>query len=83
MITTTITNNKTGERLCLEKQTHEYLKMVKSDYLADCKGMAEGGEVLTDSFEDYVDYAKLVSFEGGEAMAKKRLNNFIKFYGLE
>lgn len=82
MITTTITNNRTGETLRLEKQTYEYLKMVKSDYLADCKGMAEGGETLSSSFRDYVDYAKLISFENGEAMAETRLNRFIEYFNL-
>ena len=82
MITTTITNNRTGEKLRLEKQTYEYLKMVKSDYLADCKGMAEGGEMLTDSFRDYVDFEKLESFENGKAMADIRLIKFIEYFDL-
>jgi hypothetical protein len=82
MITTTITNNRTGEILRLEKQTYEYLKMAKSDYLADCKGMAEGGEMLTDSFRDYVDYEKLKSFESGEVLADTRLSKFMEFFDL-
>jgi len=79
---TMITNNRTGETLRLEKQTYEYLKMVKSDYLADWKGMAEGGEILSSSFRDYVDYAKLVSFENGETMAETRLTRFIEYFDL-
>ena len=79
---TTVTNNRTGEKLRMEKNTYYYLKGVKSDYEADCAGMMEGGEMLSSSFRDYVDMAKLASFEGGEEMAETRLSRFIEYFDL-
>jgi hypothetical protein len=82
MNTIIVTNNRTGEKLRMEKDTYNYLKTVKSDYLADSAGMAECGEMLTSEFRDYVDYEKLVSFENGKEMAETRLSRFIEFFDL-
>jgi hypothetical protein len=44
--------------------------------------MMEGGEMLSSSFRDYVDMAKLESFEGGKEMAETRLSRFIEYFDL-
>jgi hypothetical protein len=82
MIIITVTNNKTGMKMKLEKETFQYLQTCKEDYFADAKGLADAGIQQTDNFRNYVDFKKLESFEGGLDMAEKRFSRFVYFYDL-
>ena len=89
MKTITVTRQN-GQKMTIEKETFTYLAACKSDYLADCAGMADAGMGLSSSFRQYVDFDRLRSFEEGTKaldgsdfdMAEYRFRRFSKWYEL-